>query len=1677
MDIELTASGADASSAAAQSIEVALTSSTATSGTDFTFTSPTTVNIPAADYSTPQTLTFQLTVVDDDFLENTENIILDLQNPSILVTEGPVNTATINILDDDNLSVSFTETLYTEDEAEGSVGVTVQVSGADSSTFGSQTINLAILTSTATNNVDYTFTDPTTITIPASDYTTPQTISTSITLIDDGILEGNEDINFVLNNPSAKVTPTGDTNTTVTILDDETASVQFETSTSNTNGDEDNAPAINLELSISATTGSGTIATGETITTQVAYNGSSTATNGSGEDIDFTTPQTITFTDSHADGELLPISFILNDDNMIEDAETAIFNLSLAGSGTLNSFASTGTNTQHTLTIEDDDGLQIEFDEATYSFSESTGTASIDLSAFGANTTLAGDMTIDVQVLSSTATNTADYTFTDPTTVTIPANDYSTTQIISFNLPIIDDGILEGNENLVLQLTNPNGILSIATVDTTTITIQDDETAIVQFEQASTTISQATGPTDVNVQLNIITTTGSGTIATGETITAQVAYNGSSTAINGPGEDIEFTSPETITFTDSNLDGDLIPITYTVNDDNLLEDTETAIFDLTIGGSGTLNSFTSTTAPTQHTLNIEDDDKLLVEFTSETYTSPENVGDNHPTINIFGAIIESDASIEIADLGTGTATEGTGNDYTFTSPQTITIPADDYTTPQTISLTGLTILDNADPDGNRTINFALQNPSIVEIGDANTDTETYSSTTYTILDDELLNVQVEQAPAQDDPTNQSPVYFTLEFTDPIDPATLEISDLSLTGSTATNLTIESITEIAPNDDTTFQVEISSDLTQDGDIILSLPAGVVDISGGVIQNEASNSTDNTITIDTEAPANPLSAPDLSSSSDSGVDDDEITNDNTPEISGTCTAGDTVVLYADGSPTGDEEVCGVGDSFQISYSTLAEGDHDLTYIYRDPAGNESAQSPILFITIDTLVDPVVINSPVDGSVVSQGTTYSGTCETDATIYIENALLDPNPTTTECESGTYSTTITWDESAANSTQDIEIYQIDLAGNTSAIETIQLDIDVDAPQVSFLRDQPPTKFILGGPSNSVLFNIITTEDVFNADADDFAISTTVDSYTVSTFTQINNSTYTLLIENISGFGTMELQIDPDEDITDEAGNLLDSDPITSQIYEFVTNSKDDDGDGIPSWLESSNLTNGENPDDPTTSGDNDDDGDQMPNGLEVYISNLACFAGTPGSTTEASYTLDSDLDGIPDWNEIYYDSDPCDNQSPNTTGSDDTDADGITDSFEIQVCQIYPTLDDCSASPVETRINYTSDTDGDGIPDQIEILANTDPTNSSDPSTDDTDSDGVTDGLETILCRVYNLCPALTAVDSDTDTDGGGTPDYLEIQSATDPNEPSDDVQPESSSSSSGGGSSSSSSGSSIFSIFSNNNTKDPQTSSEPTIQENADNTPTLDPTPITSNSNNSSSSQETIVMIQEISQKIESQDLNNCIAYNQDQILNSNQDSIKLPPAISNLLYSNETMQGTPIISGQANTGDLTLNQEIIRVELVKTVLVSNCLPILPAPDLPELNRYGQPMPDFKDLPISNTWVSNTMYSAAYYGLINGDMNQNARPADEINLAEFIKVSVLSEKIINNQPIPKPDIQNEKWYEVYIPDALNSKIITPQRLVTTRVDQPLKREFVFQKIWNMIIQRGLLITDLTN
>ncbi|MFT4601468.1 MAG: hypothetical protein ACI857_001648, partial [Arenicella sp.] len=221
----------------------------------------------------------------------------------------------------------------TFNENAGTVTANVTISNPDASPTS---VDVTLGVSTATSGVDFNFV-PTTVTFPGGSSAT-QTVTMSI--IDDINLESSETIVLNLQNPTnaSVVTPNG--TQTITIIDNDAVvgtSVSFDLASVTVN---ENAGTLIIEVMILNEDANPT-------SVDVAL-GASTATIGS--DFTYTTPTTVTFPGGSSSTQTVVLGII--DDITAESVENIVLNLQNPTNG-----AVMGTNSSHTITLNDNDGL------------------------------------------------------------------------------------------------------------------------------------------------------------------------------------------------------------------------------------------------------------------------------------------------------------------------------------------------------------------------------------------------------------------------------------------------------------------------------------------------------------------------------------------------------------------------------------------------------------------------------------------------------------------------------------------------------------------------------------------------------------------------------------------------------------------------------------------------------------------------------------------------------------------------------------------------------------------------------------------------------------------------------------------------------------------------------------------------------------------------------------------------------------------------------------------------------------------------------------------------------------------------------------------------------------------------------------------------------------------------
>jgi predicted extracellular nuclease len=116
----------------------------------------------------------------------------------------------------------------------------------------------------------------------------------------------------------------------------------------------------------------------------------------------------------------------------------------------------------------------------------------------------------------------------------------------------------------------------------------------------------------------------------------------------------------------------------------------------------------------------------------------------------------------------------------------------------------------------------------------------------TVPDTTPPSVTINQDSGQPDPTNISPINFTVVFSEPVNG--FDGNDVVLGGTAGATTAI--VTEVAPNNGTTYNVAVSG-MTANGTVTASIPASAATDAAGN-GNTASTSTDNTVTYNNTAP---------------------------------------------------------------------------------------------------------------------------------------------------------------------------------------------------------------------------------------------------------------------------------------------------------------------------------------------------------------------------------------------------------------------------------------------------------------------------------------------------------------------------------------------------------------------------------------------------------------------------------------------------------------------------------------------------------------------------------------------------------------------------------------------------------------------------------------------------------
>ncbi|WP_373536862.1 FG-GAP-like repeat-containing protein, partial [Microcoleus sp.] len=267
----------------------------------------------------------------------------------------------------------------------------------------------------------------------------------------------------------------------------------------------------------------------------------------------------------------------------------------------------------------------------------------------------AGGLVVNFDTTGSTAATPAHYSLTAGTGITtVTANTFTiaagaTTAVL--NAVPVDDAIINPGETVKVNLTADTGfnyfLDPVAANTTGTLTITDNDFPIVNLSVSPVTSTETGSP--------VITVTATASQAVVGDQTVNMALSGTATAADFTG-----TIPASITIANGQTTGSF---TVNVNDDALIEGSETGTFTISTPSSG-ITLGTTTTGD----VAITDNDFPTVNLSVSPVTSTET---GSPVITVTATASQAvvgDQTVNVALSGTATAA-----DFTGTIPASITI--------------------------------------------------------------------------------------------------------------------------------------------------------------------------------------------------------------------------------------------------------------------------------------------------------------------------------------------------------------------------------------------------------------------------------------------------------------------------------------------------------------------------------------------------------------------------------------------------------------------------------------------------------------------------------------------------------------------------------------------------------------------------------------------------------------------------------------------------------------------------------------------------------------------------------------------------------------------------------------------------------------------------------------------
>jgi len=449
---------------------------------------------------------------------------------------------------------------------------------------------------------------------------------------DDGLDENDETIDLTLQDGSGYTLNQGKKKITITIRDDDTRGLTFHRRWPDI--DEGSSDTITVRLSSQPTAA---------VTVNIASDNPDVTAS----------PTSLTFnpTGSNRWNTVQTVTIAAaQDSDAVDDTATLTYTTSGGDYGGANALS-----IKRTVPVDDDDTSTTVVPRLPR-ISLTGGAAVTEGSA--ASFTLEADpapaarLTVNVEVVEPPGQDFVAASHEGVRTVTLNAGATSTT----FTVPTVNDNTAEADGRVQVFVNDGTGY-SAGGGSAVDVNDDDDPTPAASFSSASSSVGEGDGSTGVRVNLTRPAPSGGLTIR----------YTVTGTATAGSGNDFTIQSSGTLTVA-AGATSAIIPVA--INDDSATENAETVILTL-IGGTGYTPGST-----TVHTLTINDNDNATqpaASFASAASSAAESAGTRNVTVNLSSGA--PSGGVTIGYSVTGTATAGSGNDFTIQNSGTLSIAA------------------------------------------------------------------------------------------------------------------------------------------------------------------------------------------------------------------------------------------------------------------------------------------------------------------------------------------------------------------------------------------------------------------------------------------------------------------------------------------------------------------------------------------------------------------------------------------------------------------------------------------------------------------------------------------------------------------------------------------------------------------------------------------------------------------------------------------------------------------------------------------------------------------------------------------------------------------------------------------------------------------------------------------